>query len=428
MLFDAFDTLIITPILPKLVTEWKLNDVQVGLIGSAGFVGMAIGATLFGVVADAIGRLKVFTIMLLSYAISTGLCALTAGFTSLFVMRFVVGIGLGGLLPVAASYLAEYVPSRKRGQLISYFTSSNQVGGVLAYLVGFAIIVPYGWKWGFIVGVTPALLVAFIRKGVPESVRYLLNKGKIHEAAKVVEELEQRSIGTITVPREKAVEGEKLSISLEAKVRYRDLFQGDLAKTTIMMAFLWFCWIYSQFAIRVWFPILLTKELGYTLSFGLKVLTVGSLISIPGQILGGYTCDRWGRKISLFYSYVAFGATGYFTFWLGRDPTLGAIMISLMNGALGASAAASYTYTTEIFPTKVRATGSGFSSSMGRIGGICGPAVVGLIYAKLGIWWILHLNMALLVVSVVVVLGYGLETKRKTLEQIGEMGLKKVEP
>ena len=425
MLFDGFDTGIVSPILPKLITEWKINEVQVGLIASAGFIGMAVGSTLFGVIADAVGRLKALAITLLLYAALTGFCALTTGFTSLFIMRILVGLGLGGLIPVASSYLAEYAPTKKRGRFMSAFTAANQVGVSLSFLAGFTIVVPYGWRWGFVIGALPALLSVFVWRGPPESARYLAQKGRIAEAVKIVERLEKRALGKITVPYDAAVEGEKLNRPLETKIRYRDLFKGGLAKTTIMIALLWFCWGYSMFGIRMWLPILLTKQLHYTLPLALKILTVGSLVGLLGQALGGYTADYWGRKISIYYSFLLFGAAGYFIFWFGKDPTVGAIGIFIWNIALSVTAASSFTYTTEIFPTKVRATGNGFSSSMARVGGICGPAVVGFIVAKFGMSWILHVNMALLVLPLIVMFVLGQETKGKTLEQIGEAQLRK---
>jgi putative MFS transporter len=426
MLFDGFDTGIVSPILPKLVAEWKLNEVQVGLIASAGFIGMAIGSTVFGVIADMVGRLRTLAITLLLYAALTGFCALTTGFTSLFIVRIMVGLGLGGLIPVASSYLAEFMPAKKRGRFMSFFTAANQVGVSLSFFAGLAIVIPYGWRWGFVIGALPALLAVFVWKGPPESVRHLTQKGRIEDAVNIVEKLEKRAVGKITVSHETAIESEKLHRPPDTRIRYRDLFKGGLAKTTIMIAILWFCWGYSMFSIRMWLPILLTKQLHYTLPLALKILTVGSLVGLLGQLLGGYTADYWGRKISIYYSFILFGAAGYFIFWFGKDPTVGAIGIFIWNIALSVTAAASFTYTTEIFPTKVRATGNGFSSSMGRVGGICGPAVVGFILAKLGMTWILHVNMALLVLPLIVVFVLGQETKGKTLEQIGEVQLRKV--
>jgi putative MFS transporter len=247
----------------------------------------------------------------------------------------------------------------------------------------------------------------------------------VPEAVNIVERLEQQSVGTVSVPHEKGVEAEKGSKSVEARVRPCDLFRKGLAKTTIMMPLLWFAWIYTQFSTLMWLPILTSKELGYAVPFTLKIMAPAALMGPVGAVLAGYTADAWGRKVSLLYSYLLLGASLYLIFLLGKNPTAGALMMFVMFLALGVNSGTLFTYTTEHFPTRVRATGSGFSFSMGRVGGICGPAIVGLIYSKLGVWWILHVDLFRLVLALIVMLVFGRETKRKTLEQIGEMALAK---
>ena len=119
LFFDNFDITIIGVVLPKLVSEWRITPVQTGMLASGGFIGMAIGVLLFGILADAIGRWKVFQITLLVYALLTGACALTTGFTSLFILRIAVGLGIGGLVPVDSAYLTEYVPLPALRQFIA---------------------------------------------------------------------------------------------------------------------------------------------------------------------------------------------------------------------------------------------------------------------------------------------------------------------
>ncbi len=422
LMFDSFDVHVVASVLPKLLHEWKLNDAQMGFISSAGFFGMLVGSTAFGLLADSIGRLKVFAIALVWYSIFTGAIALTTSFNQIVVMRFVEGLGLGGLLPVASAYIAEYVPSRRRGQFVSYLNAGPMWGNTLAYLVGFAIIMPYGWKWGFILGAVPALLVAFVWRGLPESVRYLMHKGKIREAVDVVEKLELRSIGKITVPHEEAVEAATASVSGERKVRYRDLFTGGFAKTTIMVSLLAFCYNYALYSIGMWFPVLFTRELHWGLATGFKLMAVGTVIGVAGEVLAGYVCEHWGRRPSITCSYIGYGAACYFLFIACKgQPSLGVVGVMLYAIAMGFGWGSLGAYLTENFPTKVRATGAGFAYSVGRCGGIAGPAVIGVLYWRVGMNWLLHLNMLVLLTGVVVMFLLGHETKRKTLEDITKM-------
>ncbi len=427
LVFDAYNATILSVVMPKLVEEWHITPVEVGLLGSASFVGMLFGAIFFGILADRIGRWTVFQVTLLIYAVLTGACALSTGFTSMFILRVLVGFGLGGLVPVDSAYLAEYIPSRNRGQFLSWFNAFFQIGNALAYVAGFLVVVaPQGWKWGFILGVIPAFLLIYIRRNLPESVRYLVQKGQVPEAVRIVEGLEQRCIGKITVPYEKAVETEQSAraSSSESKVRIIDLFKGGLAKSTIVISVLWFVANYSVYAIVVWFPILLMKQLGYGFAIGVSFLAIASVIGTIGQFSAGFACNYFGRRPTIAYSFLLFGVFGYLLFWLGKDPSVGSFLLIILMVFVGSTWGAVYAYSPENFPTRVRGTGVGFAGAVGRLGGILGPAVVGFIYAKAGVMWVLHINMALLVIAVVLMLILGTETKGKTLEEISEIELR----
>jgi putative MFS transporter len=429
LLFDFYDTMIIGVVLPKLIATWKITPVQAGLLASAGFGGMAIGAFLFGMLADAIGRWKVFQLTLLVYALLTGLCALTTGFTSMFILRIAVGLGLGGLVPVDSAYLAEYVPSKYRGRFLGWFAAFSPIGNALAFIAGFLVVVPYGWRWGFVLGIIPAFFLIFTRRNLPESVRYLVQKGRITEAVKIVEKLEQRILKKTTVPYEEAVKREKqlLSESGEAKVRIPDLFKGGLAKSTIMICVLWFCVNYVLYVLIMWLPILLMKELGYALGKGFMAMAAAQLIGTIGQFTAGFNMDYLGRRATITYSFICMGLTPYFLFWLGKGSMLGPILLIVLSIFNGSSYGTIYAYTPENFPTKVRGTGLGFAGFIGRGGGMLGPTITGLIYAKIGLMSALNVNMAVLIIGVIVLLALGRETKGKTLEQISaeQMGLKK---
>lgn len=139
-LFDSMDTGLIAFVLPVLTKDWGLSPAQAGWIGSIGLIGMALGAVLAGTVADRIGRKKVFTITVLLYSISTGLCALAWSYESLLVFRFLVGFGLGGELPVAATLMSEYAPSHLRGRFIVLLESFWGVGWLVAACIAYLLI------------------------------------------------------------------------------------------------------------------------------------------------------------------------------------------------------------------------------------------------------------------------------------------------
>lgn len=181
-LFDSMDTGLIAFILPVLAKEWGLAPGQMGLIGSIGLIGMALGAVVSGTIADRIGRKKVFTITVLLYSIASAFCALSWNYQSLLVFRFLVGFGLGGELPVAATLVSEYAPSRVRGRFIVLLESFWGLGWIAAACIAYFFIPLYGWRMAFLIGALPALYVCLIRMHMPESVRYLLAHGRVGEA------------------------------------------------------------------------------------------------------------------------------------------------------------------------------------------------------------------------------------------------------
>ena len=185
-LFDSMDTGLIAFVLPVLAKEWALTPAQVGWIGSIGLIGMALGAVLAGTLADRIGRKRVFSLTVLLYSLSTGMCALSWSYESLLVFRFLVGFGLGGELPVAATLMSEYAPAHLRGRFIVLLESFWGVGWLVAACISYLLIPAFGWQIAFVIGTLPALYVFLIRLHMPESIRYLLTKNRIKEAQDVI--------------------------------------------------------------------------------------------------------------------------------------------------------------------------------------------------------------------------------------------------
>ena len=201
-------------------------------------------------------------------------------------------------------------------------------------------------------------------------------------------------------------------------MRISDLFKGGLAKSTIMICVLWFCVNYVLYGLIMWLPTLLMKELGYALGKGFMAMAAAQLIGTIGQFSAGFNMDYLGRRPTITYSFICMGLTPYFLFWLGKDSMLGPVLLIVLSIFNGSSYGTIYAYTPENFPTRVRGTGVGFAGAIGRAGGMLGPTITGLIYAKIGLMSALHINMAVLVIGVIVLLTLGRETRGKTLEQI----------
>lgn len=410
-MFDAMDTGIIAFVLPVLIKTWGLTTAQVGYIGSIGLIGMALGAVLAGTVADRFGRKKVFAATLVIYSVATGFCGLAWSFESLLLFRFLVGFGLGGQLPVAVTLVSEYAPPGARGRFIVLLESFWGVGWLLAAIIAYLIIPRYGWNIAFLIGALPALYVFKIWKSVPESVHYLLGKGRIEEAHQLVCQME-KAAGL--VPEEKIIAplAEK-----KERVAFADIWAPQFVKRTIMLWILWFGIVYSYYGIFTWLPSLMVGQ-GHTVIKTFEYVLIMTLAQLPGYFAAAYLVDRIGRKGTLAGFLAASAICAYF---FGQGGSSGTILLwgSLMSffnlGAWGVV----YTYTPELYPTRVRALASGWAAAIGRVGGILAPSVVGyMIIGNDGFNHVFMMFAAVMFGVAVVVWLFGEETKGKSLQEI----------
>lgn len=410
-MFDAFDSGLVSFVLAVLASEWGLSHAQTGRIGSMGLVGMFAGAALVGVLADRYGRKMLFQTTLVVFSVATGLCGLTGGYLSLLGMRFLVGFGLGGELPVASTLVTEFAPKAHRGKLVVILESFWALGWALAAVVAYLFIPRFGWRVAFFLGALPALYVLYLRRFVPESPRYLESVGRFDEAKAIVRDVE-KACG------QAPCELERSSTQRAAAPTLRALWAPSMARRTLMLWALWFSMIYSYYGIFIWLPSLLVAS-GFSLVKSFAYVLVMTAAQVPGYFSAAWLVDRWGRKATLL-SYLAGCVVSAFVF--GKVAGAAAVifwgcLISFFNlGAWGVV----YTYTPESYPTALRATGSGWASGVGRLGGILAPLVVGAILDR----WPGRQDLVFLQFAVVVLVGLvfvaflGRETKGESLEAI----------
>lgn len=413
-LFDSMDTGLIAFILPVLAKEWGLAPGQMGLIGSIGLIGMALGAVVSGTIADRIGRKKVFTITVLLYSIASAFCALSWNYQSLLVFRFLVGFGLGGELPVAATLVSEYAPSRVRGRFIVLLESFWGLGWIAAACIAYFFIPLYGWRMAFLIGALPALYVCLIRMHMPESVRYLLAHGRVGEARQIVVSLERQ----LHVPVAPFV-SEKETVPVVAKASFRELWKKPFASRTIMLWLVWFGINFSYYGIFMWLPSLVFQQ-GFTVVKTFEYVLIMTLAQLPGYYCAAWLVDKIGRKYTLSAFLLFSGVASYF---FGHASTAAALMMwgSVMSffnlGAWGVL----YTYTPEQYPTAIRALGSGWAAGFGRFGGMAAPMMVGALLARsFGFASVFYMFALVFAAVAVIVLSLGVESKQKDLESISE--------
>jgi len=413
----AMNTMLIAAVLVPITREFGLesNPLLSGLLVSAGYLGMFVGALSCGILADRIGRRRSLIITTSMMSVFTALNSIARDPLSIAILRFVAGIGLGGSLPQPGIYISEYIPSKYRGRFLGLVETSWVYGALLSLLFPYILLPKYGWRTTFLVSLIPLILIPPIILFVPESLRYLQLKGDFKKALNILKKYNLIPEG---VEFKGAFEG-YVAKSYRVSEALRRLWSRNYWKRTLMLWILWASLVYTYHGIFTWLPAIYVREFGFTIVKSLEWTLIVTLAQVPGYYSAALMLDHVGRKpIEVLYLLAA--GFGSFMLSISRDPTsilICSIIISFFN--LGAWSAL-YAYTPELYPTEIRGTGSGAAASIGRIAGIIAPTATPLIYTYWG------LNVAFTVFASIHFLGalatliLGFETKGRTLEELAK--------
>ncbi len=415
-LFDAMDQGMMAGVMASIGKSWKLTPADLGLLGSASAVGMAIGAAVAGMVADRYGRRTVVTFTLVLYGLASAVSGISPNFTILLLLRFLTGLGLGGELPAASTLVSEFSPAKSRGRMVVLLESFWAWGWIAAALIAYLLIPIYGWRIGFFLGGIPALYAAYLRRNIPESPRYLEQKGRLEEADGIVRKMEQQAgiinneIAVTDLPR-----NEKMS-----NITLADLWSKAYFRRTIVLWVLWLGINFGYYGFVLWTPTLLVGK-GFSLVKGFQFTLIMSIAQLPGYYSAAYLIEKIGRKVVLVVYLIGTSLSAYLFGQAASAVTVlvfGCLLYFFSLGAWGAV----YAYTPEVYPTRVRGSGAGWAAAIGRIGAIAAPYIVGLVYETKGkqagfTYVFLMLTIVFAVVAVVVAL-LGIETKGRTLDEI----------
>ncbi len=371
------DVGLVSFIITALIAQWGLTGTEASWIASVGFAGMAIGASVGGLLADRFGRRSVFAITLLVYGAATGASALVGGLALLLVLRFVVGLGLGAELPVASTYVSEFAPARIRGRLIVILEAFWAVGWTAAALIGYFVI-PLsddGWRWAFALGAIPALYAVVVRWGLPESPRWLERRGRLSEARAVLATFDPSS----QQPDAELHATSTPVVAAGGRDRIGRLFSAEFRPRTISLWAIWFSVNFAYYGAFIWIPTILFSQ-GYDLVKSFEFTLIITLAQLPGYALSAWLIEAWGRRPTLCL-FLLGSAVSAVLFGMASD-TAGilAFGMALSFFTLGAWGAL-YAVTPELYPTSLRATGAGWAAGVGRIASIVAPLCVPVLLA-----------------------------------------------
>ena len=372
-LFDGYDTQGIAYVAPVMARDLHFSPALLGPIFSSGLAGLTLGAVVFGMLADKIGRKHAIIWPMVVFGVFSLLTPLGWDVTSLVVLRFLAGFGLGGTLPNVTAYVMEYAPRRRRALLVNstsaFFATGSIVSGTLANI----LIPTWGWQWTFYIGgIVPLLSVVVVALALPESVRYLL---LAHQSMARVAEIMRR-----IVPERNFPEGAQFTLEPQIQgITVKALFTDGRAYPTTM---LWVAFVANLFILTFlifWLPTLL-RQVGQPISVAISITIFYAIGGVCGGLTMGWLADRLGslpKVLGTAYGLAAITIT-VAAFSLTNTPVLMAAMFltgCCVNGGQGSL----NTISAMFYPTAIRATGIGWALGVGRIGAVIGPAVGGIL-------------------------------------------------
>jgi len=373
IIFDGYDLAVAGIALPSIMKEMGVDPTRAGFMVSSALFGMMFGAIFLGTIADKIGRRWAIAICIGLFSVFTAAAGFAKDPLTFAIVRFLAGVGIGGVMPNVVAHMTEYAPKRIRATLVTLMFSGYAVGGIVAALLGKGLIESYGWQSVFLAAALPVVLIPLILKSLPESIPFLLAKGRHQELRQIASKLEP-SYKPATSDRF-AVPGEDKADSAPIK----HLFHEGRGFSTAMFWIAFFMCLFMVYALSSWLTKLMAGA-GYSLGSALTFVLVLNVGAMVGAVGGGWLADRFHIKYVLasMYALAAISIT-----LLGvRMPTE---LLFLVVGLAGASTIGTQivanAYTGQFYPMAIRATGLGWALGIGRSGAILAPILIGVLVA-----------------------------------------------
>jgi len=363
IIFDGYDLIVYGTVVPALTapnSEWHLSLPQAGALGSYALVGMVIGTLIAGALTDILGRRKIMLASITWFSVAMGLTAMAPNPEIFGLMRFVTGVGLGGVVPTAIALTVEYAPAHRRNFNNALMFSGFSIGGVLAAVLAINLLPTEGFRILFWIGIAPLFLVVPLAwKFLPESAAYLVARGHRSEA----EALAAKYGLTLSEPGT-AESGEK-------QTAVATLFSANRFMATVLFGAASFVGLLLVYGLNQWLPKIMTTA-GYPLGSALKFLLVLNIGAVVGSLVVSMLADRWGSKA---VTVAAFGSAAVSLSLLATKPGAGLLMLLIAVAGFGTVGTQILVngYVATHYPASARATALGWSLGVGRIGAIVGP-------------------------------------------------------
>ncbi|MGF6775410.1 MFS transporter [Paraburkholderia sp. GAS334] len=412
--FDAFDALSIAFVLPVLIGLWHIEPLQIGVLIGASYIGQFVGALIFGWYAERHGRIRSATISIGIMSVMSLGCALSGNFTMLLACRFIQGIGVGGEMPVAATYISELSNARGRGKYFMLYEVIFPVGLMATGQIGAWLVPTIGWKIMFWIGAVPGLLIAALVSRLPESPRWLISKGRLSEAEAVIREMEASTERRIAPGQ--SVQQHKTEAA--SKAGWREVLSPLYRSRTLIVWLLWASAFFVANSLNNWLPTLYRSVYHLPLQTALRAASMTNVAQVVLLLVCAYSIDRVGRRSWTVTAFVVAAALLAALGLFGAHSVWGVMMLGTVSyGLIGSIAAVLYLYTPEVYPTRMRATSTGLATSWLRLASAVGPSLAGLLLHKQGIGSVFLMFAGVSVVGALGALKM-IETRERSLEEI----------
>ena len=420
-LIESYDVGLTGSVLPSLTQQFDLSTGMRSFVAISANIGIVIGIVPAGRLADRFGRRRVLIVGTLAYAALTFATGFAHSAGSLIALRIADGMAMGAVFPIPYVFACELCPPHRRGRFIAWADSFLSVGYFLSPLLALLLIPNVqdttGWRIMFMIGGLPILFALLAWRFLPESPRWLESTGRWAEAEASLQQMESRAERSIGGPLA-ALEPLGLEVAAPVAVSHplRAIFVRPLRRRSMTLWATFGGTFFIFYSIQIFMPTAVTK-MGYTLTsaFAFTAVIVG--VSIPGKLLESWVIERWGRKpVIISFTVVAAAASFAFGFVRGAVPIL--ILGGLMSFFGIAVDPAVKTYTSESYPTEIRAWGVATTEGFGRlISGVIGPSIIPIVMANFGVAAVYSLVGSVALIAVLVVAVFGRETRALTLEQ-----------
>jgi len=391
IVFDGYDLSVVGIALPSIMAKMGVDATNAGFMVSSALFGMMFGAIFLGTIADRIGRRWAIAICIGLFSVFTAAAGLANDPFTFGAMRFLAGLGIGGVMPNVVAQMTEYSPRKMRATLVTLMFSGYAVGGIVAALLGKGLIETHGWPSVFFAAGLPVILIPIVLKSVPESMPFLLAKGRTDELKEIASRLDPsyqpQATDRFVVPAEDKADSAPI----------KHLFREGRGFSTVMFWTAFFMCLFMVFALSSWLTKLMASA-GYSLGSALTFVLVLNAGAMVGAIGGGWLADRFHIKYVLAAMYALAAVSLTLLGFKMPTPAL-FILVGLAGASTIGTQIVANAYTGQFYPMAVRSTGLGWALGVGRSGAILAPILIGVL---VGMSLPLHQNFIAIAIPAVI--------------------------